>query len=345
MATILLLAVLVAFATTFVMTPYAIRYFRFIGITSTDVHKKNKPLVPYPAGVPLVAGVLAGVFVYIFLNVFIYGNSADLVSMFAALTSILIVMFAGFLDDLNSLQIKVGKFIEGKGGLKQWQRPLLTLPAAIPLMAIMAGDTTMIFPIIGPVNFGILFPLLIVPIGVVGASNMVNMLGGYNGLEVGMGLIYTFALGLFAFLNGSLVSAVLFFMTFAGLLGVLRYNFFPAKILPGDSLTYTLGAVVATGAIVGDMEKATIIIMIPFIIQGVLKFYSYFKLGKFATDLGILQDDGTIKPRYGKSVFSWIHLITNLGNLTERKIVLVMVLIQVFFAAIPFLEYFQKMII
>jgi UDP-N-acetylglucosamine--dolichyl-phosphate N-acetylglucosaminephosphotransferase len=333
----IIISIIVSAIVTFFITPYAIKYFRFIELTTTDVHKKNKPLVPNSAGVPVVSGIMAGLLVYIFLSVFIHKQNSQLVSLFASMTSILIVMFSGFIDDLNTKQVKVAGYIEGKRGLKAWQKPLLTLPAAFPLMAIMAGNTTMSLPLIGSVNFGIFYPLVIIPIGVVGASNMINMLGGYNFLEGGMGLIYTFSLGLFAYLHGSLIASIIFLTTFGALCAIAKYNFYPAKILPGDSLTYTLGAVVATGAIIGNMEKATIITMLPFIIQGVLKFYSRFKLGHFASDLGILQKDGSIKPKYGKQIYSWIHLITNLRNLTERQIVFVMMAIQAVFSIIPFL--------
>ncbi|MEM5801764.1 MAG: hypothetical protein QXQ18_00005, partial [Candidatus Aenigmatarchaeota archaeon] len=282
---------LISFIATFFITPYAIRYFRFIGLVTTDVHKKNKPLIPYSAGVPLVIGVAFGLFFYIFIQVFVYNNYKDLLYIFASLTSILLIMFSGFIDDLNSKQVKMRGYIEGKRGLKNWQKPLLTLPAAIPLMVIMAGDTTMSLPFIGSINFGLFYPLLIIPIGIVGAANMVNMLGGYNFLEVGMALVYTLSLGLYAYLHENLIASILFFSTFGSLLGLAKYNFYPAKILAGDSLTYALGATVGVGAIIGNMEKAAVITMLPFIIQGILKFYSRIKLGFFASDLGILQKD------------------------------------------------------
>lgn len=327
---------LISAIVTFFITPYTIKYFRFIRLLTIDVHKKNRPLVPNSGGIPVAAGIIAGLLVYVFLSVFIYRQSSQLVGLFASMTSILIIMFPGFIDDLNTKQVKVLGYIEGKQGLKAWQKPLLTLPAAFPLMAIMAGTTTMTLPFIGAVNFGIFYPLIIVPIGVVGASNMVNMLGGYNFLEGGMGLIYTFSLGLFAYLHGNLIASTIFFTTFGALCGIAKYNFYPAKILPGDSLTYTLGAVVAVGTIIGNMEKAAVITMLPFIIQGILKLYSRFKLGYFASDLGILQKNGSIKPKYGRRVYSWIHLITNLGKLTEKQIVITMMAIQGIFSLIPF---------
>src|SRR5436190_324204 len=78
---------------------------------------------------------------------------------------------------------------------------ILTLAAAVPLMVISVGQSYMHFPFIGRIEFGILFPLILVPLGVMGASNMVNLLGGYNGLEASLGLTYIGMLGLYALVN------------------------------------------------------------------------------------------------------------------------------------------------
>jgi UDP-N-acetylglucosamine--dolichyl-phosphate N-acetylglucosaminephosphotransferase len=334
----LLIASIASFLVTLVITPYAIRYFKFVNVTSTDLHKKGKPLIPSSAGIPIAVGFILSMLLFIFMDVFLQNFSASLVILFAALTSILLIVFSGFFDDLNSVQVRRGNYTEGKRGLKNWQKPLLTIPAALPLMAIMAGDTGMVLPLIGAIDFGFLFPLLIIPVGVVVASNMVNMLGGFNGIEIGMGLVYTLALGLFAAINGSVEASVIFFMTFASLLGMVKYNFSPAKILSGDSTTYMLGAVIAVGAFVGNIEKAALIISIPFIIQAALKFYSRYKLGHFASDTGVLQKDGTIKSRYGKSIYSWTHIMMRMRHPTERKITLGMMAVQAIFCVIPFLN-------
>lgn len=339
MATILNVSVIFAFLITFFATPFFIRYFRFVNLTSTDVHKKNQPMIPHSAGIPVAIGIVFAMLLYIFLNVFIYGDSAPLLKIFAAITTILIITGTGFIDDLNSVQVRFRGHIEGKLGLRRWQKPLLTLPAALPLMAIMAGATEMTFPIIGTINFGILYPLLIIPIGVVGTSNMINMLGGFNGLEAGMGAVYTFSLGIFALMNARIEAALIFLSASAAMLALLRYNFSPAKILPGDTLPYVLGAVVAAGAIIGNIERAAIIVMTPFLIQGALKFYSLYKLGRFASDLGVLQSDGTLKSKYGNEIYSWTHILMRY-KLTERQIVAGMILIQIIFSLIPFLGVF-----
>jgi len=234
----------------------------------------------------------------------------------------------------RAVQTKDGMNV--KIGFPQWVKPLLTLPAAVPLMVIRAGTTTMALPIIGILDFGLLYPLVIIPVGFVAASNMVNNLGGFNGLEAGMGVIYTFSLGLYALLSrttGGLQAAVLLFTACAALLAFLRFNWFPAKIFAGDSLTYLLGSLVAAGIIVGDMTRAGLIVMFPFIVEFFLKSRSRFK----ATSLGKLRDDGRLDPPYGRKIYSWTHLVMNLGKLTEKEVTIVMIFVQIVFAAIPFL--------
>jgi len=247
-------------------------------------------------------------------------------------------MFIGFLDDLN-VKLNAENTIEGRDiriGLPQWLKPLLTLPAAIPLMAISAGTTSMAIPFFGKIDFGILYPLLLIPLGVVGASNVVNMLAGFNGLEAGMGIIYCLGLGVSALLSNSTSGAVVFLVTLAALVGFIRYSWYPAKILPGDSLTYLLGSIVASGVIVGNMERNGLIVMFPFIIEFFLKIRVKFK----ASCLGKLREDGKLDPPYGRKIYSWTHLIMNIKPLTEKQVTMILILIQVCFVAIILLPLF-----
>ena len=114
----------------------------------------------------------------------------------------------------------------------------------------------------------------------------------------------------------------------------MKYNWFPAKILSGDSLTYCLGAVVASGVIIGNMERAGIITMTPFIIEFLLKLRSRFR----ASCLGKLRKDGKLDPPYGKKVYSWTHAIMNLKSLTEKQVSIILILIQVIFSLSPFIK-------
>jgi UDP-N-acetylglucosamine--dolichyl-phosphate N-acetylglucosaminephosphotransferase len=323
-------------------TPRIIEFLRAAQIVAVDLNKKEKPKLPAGGGICVATGILAGVMFYVGFKTFSPflpspNSQTESIQLLAVVSSIVIVTLSGLLDDLNvktkAVQTKDGMNV--KVGFPQWVKPLLTLPAAVPLMVIHARSTTLALPFVGQIDFGILYPLLIIPIGFVGASNVVNMLGGFNGLEAGMGTVYTFSLGVFAWMNGRIEAAVLLLTACAALMAFLRYNWHPAKILPGDSLTYFLGSLVAAGVIVGNMERAGLIVMLPFIIEFGLKAKSKFK----ASCLGKLREDGKLDPPYGKKIYSWTHVMMNLDKLNEKEVTIAMVLVQIVFATLPFLEY------
>jgi UDP-N-acetylglucosamine--dolichyl-phosphate N-acetylglucosaminephosphotransferase len=94
-----------------------------------------------------------------------------------------------------------------------------------------------------------------------------------------------------------------------------------------------LGSLVAAGVIVGDMQKAGLIVMFPFIIEFLLKARKKFK----ASSLGKLREDGKLDSPYGKKIYSWTHVLMNLDKLLERDVTIALIFIQVFFATLPFL--------
>jgi len=344
----LLASVLISFLTTFLLTPRIIQFLQAAQIVAVDLHKKDRPKLPASGGICVGSGILAGILFYVGVQTFFptlssSGSQASSMQLLAVISSVLIVTLSGLLDDLNvktkAMQTKDGMNV--KIGFPQWVKPLLTLPAAVPLMVISAGRSTMTLPFIGVVNFGNLYPLVIIPIGFVGASNMVNMLGGFNGLEAGMGVVYTLSLGLYALLyslktgvTGGIQAAVLLLTTCVALFAFLRYNWYPAKILAGDSLTYLLGSLAAAGVIIGDMQRAGLIVMFPFIIEFVLKARSRFK----ASCIGKLRDDGKLDSPCGKKIYSWTHVLMNLGKLNEKEVTIALIFIQVLFASLLFLE-------
>jgi len=328
-----LITLTVSFMVTYFITPGFINFFRSIGVVTSDVHKKNKSLIASSGGISVMSGVLMGLFVYIALETFVYHDSANMIELFSAITSILIITMAGFFDDLNS-KPRTYEGFSYKKGLKQWQKPLFTLPAVIPLMVINAGTTTMSIPLIGIVNLGLLYPLLVVPVAIVGCANMVNLLGGFNGAESGMGIIYTFSLGLYALYLGQSIPAIILLSTTVALLAFLYYNFVPAKILPGDSLTYALGGIVAVCTILANMEKFALVTMTLFIIEWILKLRSLKDLGYFAVSLGKLGANGVVRDKYDK-VYSLTHFVMGRKGATEKGIVMRLTGLQLIMSIIP----------
>ncbi len=316
---------IISFFVTLYIIPYLIRYLYAIGIIVKDMNKKDKPFVPISGGVAVFIGIFASIMGLIFIQTFFYRAPADfLILFFVVLTCLFIITFVGFIDDMI---IDRGK--NHSRGLKQWQKPLLTLSAAIPLMVLNAGTKEVGLPFFGVVDFGLFYTFFLIPLGVVGAANMVNLLAGFNGMEAGMGLVYTFMLGLFAYVNDRYIAAVLAFSCFAALLAFYYYNRYPAKILPGDSLTYLLGGVIACIAILGNIEKAAIISSIPFFIEFLLKLRSRLK----AQSYGYFKD-GKVHSFYNDAVYSIPHLFTRTGKYTEKQVTYFMMAIQLFFSSL-----------
>ncbi len=321
------ISALVGLLSTALVARFFMRYLRSIGLLVKDQHKEGLPLIPLSGGLLVLFGFLMGVMAFVFFRTFLPASRAFLILtpeslglLFASVISMMLVALIGFIDDLV-----IGKSKSEAMGLNQWQKPLLTVIAAIPLMVMNAGTTQTVIPLFGKVNLGILYPLLAIPIGFIGASNMVNMLGGLNGLEAGLGLAYIGSLGLFAYAHQRYLAALLCLMLFLPLLVFFYYNRYPAKIFPGNSLTYLLGGTLATIAVVGNIERAALIVSVPFFVEFVLKLRGRLK----KPTVGYVKD-GKVYSRHDK-VYSIPHLFMN-GRFTEVQIVSFVIAIEVVFA-------------
>jgi UDP-N-acetylglucosamine--dolichyl-phosphate N-acetylglucosaminephosphotransferase len=222
--------------------------------------------------------------------------------------------------------------MEYRVGLPQWSKPLLTLPAAIPLMAVSAGATTITIPLLGAVDFGIIYPIVLVPIAVICVSNVNNMLAGLNGLEAGLGFIASVSVGIYALLNNRPEGGIIALALAAALLAFLKYNWCPARILPGDSLTYLIGATFVTAVIAASVEMFAIVVYIPWIAEALLKLRGRFKVAS----VGVLQPNGKLGSRY-KKIYSLTHIFQRTGRFTEKQIVVYLMLIEVLFCLLAFL--------
>lgn len=204
-------------------------------------------------------------------------------------------------------------------GIGQVPKMLFVVPAALPLIAVGAGSEVMHFPVIGAVNWGILYPLVLLPLGLLFVSNVVNMLAGTNGLAAGMSLVASTALGIYAHINGSLEASLIAFSLSATLLAFLYYNFYPASILPGDSMTYLAGAALFASIVIGNMEKFAVFIFIPWFAEFFLKARSGFT----AHSWGELREDGSLEPRHSRN-YSLTHPLMRRG-FTERQVTVALV--------------------
>jgi UDP-N-acetylglucosamine--dolichyl-phosphate N-acetylglucosaminephosphotransferase len=110
-----------------------------------------------------------------------------------------------------------------------------------------------------------------VPLGLTGAANAVNMLAGFNGVEVGTGMIAVAALATIAYRLGEVGVFLMLIAAFGALLATLYYNRYPSKVFIGNVGTLSIGAVIAAAVIVGNFELAGVIVIIPHILEFLIK--------------------------------------------------------------------------
>jgi len=187
----LIVILLISFLASFVLFPSMIFRLKKSGIVGKNMNSEKQEEIAEMGGLVMVAGFGAGIFTVIavktFFNMF---PSVDIIPILVALSTILIVVLIGIFDDLVSMPQQVKAFM-----------PLF---AALPLIVIKEGSTFMRIPFWGNVNFGLLYTLVIIPLEVTIAANAVNMLAGFNGLEVGMGIIAMGSLAIIAYLLGKI---------------------------------------------------------------------------------------------------------------------------------------------
>ncbi len=267
------------------------------------------PTVPRGGGIAIIFGIEFGMLLS--LAVFPY---KEISLILAAMLSITIIGTIGIIEDFLHI--------------RQFYRVLLPAVAALPLMAVSAGNTQMALPFVGAIDFGIFYPLVLIPIGVMAASNLVNLLAGFNGLEAGTGAIVGSALFAVAYLSGNSEAALISIALVASCLAFLVFNWFPAKIFPGNSATYVIGAAIAATVIIGNMERIGAIALAPQIIEFFLKAKSKFK----AENFGRVDKEGRL--HYDCPIHSLSHVAMKLFKPTEQQLVLILLAVQAVFAAI-----------
>ena len=293
MVEILLLAtILISFFCALFIIPFWIRKARQENLVGKDMHKLNGSKIAEGGGVSVMFGFSIGVLLYIAINTFYFKRSEFLSSIFAILTTLFIATMLGSIDDL----------LGWKKGLSKSMRIVMMLFAAIPLMVINAGES-----ILFGIDFGLVYPLFLIPIGIVGASTTFNFLAGYNGLEASQGILILSALSIVTFLTGNSWLSIIALCMVAALIAFYIFNKYPAKIFPGDTLTYPVGALIAVIAILGNIEKIALFFFIPYILETILKLRGWLRKESFAK----LNKDRSLEMPYEK-IYGLEHLAIKL---------------------------------
>ncbi len=329
------LVVLISFFATLLISPKLMRRLAFKKLVSRDMNKPDKPSVPKYGGIAIVFGFALAVLISLQLR----SASMNHELMLAAICSTVIIALIGLLDDVLDIPDKY--------------RVLLPVFAALPLIVVKAGTSVMNFyfftldfnlgvytlPMLGPVTLN-LYGLLLIPIGVVACSNLINLLAGFNGLEAGTGALASLFLALCALVlyaqgwPGAVEASFLMLALFGACCAFLVFNWYPAKMFPGNTATYLIGAAIVSAVVIGNMEKAGVIILMPQIAEFLLKARSGFK----AENFGVPGKDGRL--RYEGKIYSLTHLLMKKFRPREPELVGMLLLIQAFFGMLALASIF-----
>ncbi len=294
-----------------------------LGLLWEDMNKfKNPKNVAASGGVVVLFSFLLGVFAYLAFRTLYRTMDSITISILAIVLAVLIAGFIGFVDDMFGWKLK---------GLSARLRLFLVVLASIPLIVINAGEKTMSLPFLGTVYFGILYPLLLIPLGVVAVTAVYNFLAGFNGLEAGQGILILSFLSFVSFKTGNAWLSIVGLCMIGALVAFLFFNWCPAKIFGGDVLTYSIGALIVSMAIVGNFEKIVFVVFIPYIIEMFLKLRGRLNIYSFGMPL----KDGSLKPKYegiyGLTHFSIWFLKKFKKKVYETDVVILIFGIQIIF--------------
>ena len=300
-----LVVLLVSFVTALLAFSVAIPVLKQRGIVGKDVHKPDQPEVPEMGGMFLVVGFAVGIAMVIAFNTFLDRLlSVDLSQVLAALSVVLTIAIVGIIDDLL--------------GMRQIVKAFMPLFASLPLIAIRSGDTAMSIPFAGQVDFGIVYSVILVPLGVTGAANAANMLAGFNGGEAGMGLVAMSSLAAVAYRTNETAAFLILIAAIGALLATLYFNWYPARIFIGDAGTLSIGAIIASVVIIGNFEKAGLIVIIPYLLDFVIKAKN-----RFPKSYGVYRQGKLYCPESGPVGLGQLILKIT-GGTSERNLTLLL---------------------
>jgi UDP-N-acetylglucosamine--dolichyl-phosphate N-acetylglucosaminephosphotransferase len=310
---------------TFFAVPFIIKKLKEKNFVSRDMNKEKEIYIAKFGGAAVFLGFIIAILLPLQLTEMNLFDEKILIT--AALTTSLIA-FLGFVDDILDIP--------------DIYRVILPLFAAIPFILVMTHINSIYVPFIGEISLNVgtltlpilgtfnlnIYIILLIPLGIIACSNLVNLLAGFNGLEAGTGIIISIFLLILLYINGldstKMIATYLLVGLIGALISFLIFNWYPAKVFPGNIVTYLIGSIIAVVVIIGGIEFYGAIVLAPQIIEFLLKALSKFKAENFGTCI-----DG--KLNYTGKTYSLTHLIMKKLKPTEIELVSYIYAIQIGF--------------
>lgn len=299
-----LIAGMLSFATTTAVAPLILRISNERGIVGVDVNKKEKPHIPEMGGISSIIGLFSSILILTILT-----NNKIMTVLLAVLSVVAIASVIGAIDDIYEI--------------RGWKKAMYVMLAGIPLIFFRIGTPEITTPFF---NFSLpdfFYFLFLVPIGITGCANALNMSGGYNGLESGEVAVISFFLFLISLLRSEFTAALIFSALLGSSFALFLFNKYPARMFVGDVGTLGMGAGIAAACIVGNIEFFGIICILPTFYELLATIYYGLKgiERRDACMNPVIMEDGRLKPPKGAEKFTFAYFILSKKPLREPELV------------------------
>lgn len=256
--------------------PYLIQFLRRLRLGAV-IRREGPSSHQIKLGTPLMGGLLfSGVTSVLTMTYNLIGHYSQLLTVGALISCTTL----GAADDLlKTLRV-------GSAGLRARFKFAWTFVIAVIIVLVLhvprllAHPNDVWVPSIGYVDFGLAYwPLAIVAI--VATAHAVNLTDGLDGLAAGTGATAFAAFGAVALLTPNYRYTGWFCFTMVGaLLAFLWFNIYPARVIMGDSGALSLGACLATVALMLNQLLILPVVGFVFVIVtvSVMAQVTYFKL-------------------------------------------------------------------
>ncbi|MBO5333323.1 MAG: phospho-N-acetylmuramoyl-pentapeptide-transferase [Clostridia bacterium] len=325
------LSFLIAFLLGFVLIPW-LRKLKF-GQTILDIGPawhKSKQGTPIMGGIMFIISTIVSVAVVLLTDYFMGGNlfasehimpDTLKVKLVAGVVLALGLGLVGFADDY----IKVVK--KRNLGLTEIQKtiPQVILIVAYLVALYMNGLTYMKIPFVGVVDLKWFFWIFGVAV-IYGAVNAVNFTDGVDGLCASVTSVAAISFCVAALMTKFFGISILAAALFGGCLGYLIWNYYPSKVMMGDTGSMFLGGMVVALAYAIDCPIILVFFGIIYVIEA----------------LSDVIQIGYFKITHGKRIFKMapIHHHFEMCGWKERKIVTVFTLVNMIGCAVGLALYY-----
>ncbi len=176
-------------------------------------------------------------------------------SILGLLLGVILILLLGVYDDLY--------------GADHRKKFVVQILAALLIYLFGYEIRVLSIPFGNPLILGV-FALPVTILWVVGITNAINLIDGIDGLAAGVSFFVVATIFAVSLVFHQSLTAILALALCGGLLGFLRYNFYPARIFLGDSGSLVIGFMISAIAIQGSYKSATVVALaVPFLALGV----------------------------------------------------------------------------